>query len=95
MNTKEMIEVLQAFERGEKVETKLIGGNTFWVDKDTHASFNFMDFEYRIAPKPKKQVKLLAWFDGENFFYLKEGVKPKFESQRVKTHDQIIEVEDE
>lgn len=93
MTPKEMIEVLQAFENGDAIEIKPNGYHSWVVTDDP--KWDFVNCKYRIAPKPKKQVQVHAWFDGENFFYLKEGVKPKFESKRIQFQDKIIEVEDE
>jgi hypothetical protein len=90
LNIKEMIEVLQAFERGEKIELRVL-------DSD-HKAFNFAVCEYRIAPKPKKRVKLLAVFCGTWLHYCTEShaeqVLATTNWQRVPTHDQVIEVED-
>ena len=51
MNIKEMIEVLQAARRGEKIEMSLICDfGDRWV-VSAAPQWNFRDFDYRIAPK--------------------------------------------
>lgn len=54
-----MIEVLQAFQAGKKIEYFSISANK-WVIEEPPA-WNFDDYQYRIAPEPKKKVKLEAW----------------------------------
>ena len=46
MEIKDMIEVLQAYERGEQIEYRNDDRN--W-EIATHPSWSFKDFEYRIA----------------------------------------------
>ena len=46
--TKEMIEVMQAYERGEQVQLLSISGN--WEDKDNPA-WNWAKCDYRVKPK--------------------------------------------
>jgi hypothetical protein len=48
MTPKEMIAVLEAFERGEKVDLEVTWGT--WVTQED-PQWNFRDFNYRIAPK--------------------------------------------
>ena len=48
--TKEMIEVMQAYERGEQVQLLNIDGN--WKDKD-NPSWNWAKCDYRVKPKKK------------------------------------------
>lgn len=53
MTTQEMIEILQAYDRGEEIESgdKI---RDFWVDL-TSPSWNFNKFDYRIKPKEEKR----------------------------------------
>ena len=53
-----MIEVLQAYKDGKKIEFLNIVG--VW-EKLTNPSWDFRAYEYRIAPEPKKKMKLGAW----------------------------------
>jgi hypothetical protein len=53
MNTKEMIEVMQAFEDGKKIEVRERGKNE-WMPAD-QPSWNWRHMEYRIAPDLKKE----------------------------------------
>lgn len=48
--TKEMIEIMQAYERGEQIQLLNIDGN--WEDKDNPA-WNWEKCDYRVKPKPK------------------------------------------
>ena len=48
--TKEMIEVMQAYERGEKFQLLNIDGN--WEDKD-NPSWNWAKCDYRVKPKTR------------------------------------------
>ena len=47
--TKEMIEIMQAYERGEQIEA---GYNGVWVDIDM-PEWNWENVDYRVKPKPK------------------------------------------
>lgn len=55
-----MIEVLQAYKDGKKIEFRTAMRPEWRECKDTPV-FNFESVEYRIAPEPKKKVKLEAW----------------------------------
>ena len=46
METKDMIEILQAYERGEKIEYVVNGS---WLP-NTALNFDFQRYDYRIAP---------------------------------------------
>lgn len=54
-----MIEVLQAYKDGKEIEYSYDDGKT-WRETDQPA-WNFDTIQYRIAPEPKKKVKLEAW----------------------------------
>ena len=56
MKVPEMIEVLQAYERGEQIEYRNDDRN--W-EIATHPSWSFKDFDYRIAPKKMTLVEEL------------------------------------
>jgi len=53
MEIKDMIEVLQAYERGEQIEYRNDDRN--W-EIATHPSWSFKDFEYRIATKKEPSI---------------------------------------
>jgi hypothetical protein len=55
MKISEMIFVLQAAERGEQIEYRLYGANTW---KDIGGTWDFSNFDYRIAPK-KQELSLV------------------------------------
>ena len=48
--TKEMIEVMQAYERGEQIQ--ILDINCFWEDKE-HPYWNWAQCDYRVKPKKK------------------------------------------
>ena len=51
--TKEMIEVMQAYERGEQIQVKTTNKKCDWEDvKEPYWQWNFCD--YRVKPKPNK-----------------------------------------
>ena len=59
-NIDQMIEVLNAYKRGEKIEYYSCGQ---WLEAPDQPMFNFGNITYRIAkPKPEK-VKLQAWLN--------------------------------
>jgi hypothetical protein len=67
-----------------------------WVDADE--GFWRWDcppeaYEIRDKPKPKKQVKLLAWFDGTTLFLRTEDCS-YISCRRVPSEDKVIEVEE-
>lgn len=53
MTTKEMIEVMQAYERGEEIEKCLVDCEDRWVPA-TSPSWNWAQTSYRIKPKEPK-----------------------------------------
>ena len=55
-----MIEVLQAYKDGKKIEYLSTMDGT-WSSCIGEPLFNFDDYQYRVAPEPKKRVKLEAW----------------------------------
>lgn len=50
--TQQMIDVIQAHMRGEKIEWRHAGSDHEWRDP-SFLTWNFSEFEYRIAPEPK------------------------------------------
>ena len=58
--TTEMIEVMQAFERGDAIEVKAQYSDKFCYLGSTVA-FDWRHNDYRIAEKPKKKVKMWLW----------------------------------
>lgn len=54
-----MIEVLQAYKDEKKIEYRSYKGKT-WTE-NPFPLWNFSAYQYRIAPDPKKKVKLEAW----------------------------------
>ena len=64
MNIRSKIEVMEAFERGEKVEHR-DRLNNMWFDSDFPV-WNWKEFEYRIKPKQKQVVVIEKWLCYDN-----------------------------
>ena len=64
MPLREKIEVMQVFERGEKVEHR-DRLNNMWFDSNFPA-WNWKEFEYRIKPKQKQVVFIEKWLIYDN-----------------------------
>lgn len=60
MNVSEMIEVLQAYQEGKKIEFKSILRQEWRELRSDTPVFNFESIEYRVAPAAKK-VKYLCF----------------------------------
>lgn len=52
--TKEMIEVMQAYERGEQIEVNEYERTDFWVDAK-ELRWDWLHFDYRVKPKHNKK----------------------------------------
>ena len=84
-----MIEVLQAYKDGKKIEHRIIG-STQWSAIDD-PQWHFVGCEYRIAPEPKKKVKYMCFDDTFELRWWREdkGQFPK-EWTRVPSEDKEI-----
>ena len=51
-STKEMIEVMQAYESGEQIQVKNIADNTKWKEIE-FPGWNWIYYDYRVKPKSK------------------------------------------
>ena len=53
--TKEMAEIMLAFERGEQIEfiSKNLRNSADWTTMTQEPKWNWSDFDYRVKPKPK------------------------------------------
>ena len=60
-NIDQMIEVLEAYKRGEKIEYSWDNGKS-WVTTDLPI-WNFDRIQYRIAKPEPKKIKLQAWLN--------------------------------
>jgi hypothetical protein len=67
-----------------------------WQDSGANWNWNMpVDcYQIRDKPKPKKQVKLLAWFDGTKLFLRTEDCNYLLSCRRVPSEDKVIEVEE-
>ena len=71
-NIDQMIEVLSAYKRGEKIEYRnLYSQEESWKEKHIPV-FNFESYIYRIAKPAPKKVKMLCWYDGFALLWLAE-----------------------
>ena len=50
MTTKEMIEVMQAYDRGEQIERRDRCGNNWFLSPVP--SWDWVQYDYRVKPKP-------------------------------------------
>lgn len=66
--TKEMIEIMQAYENGEKIEYRLKEGNKRWF-KALHPEWDWVLFDYRIKPK----VKECKFKEGDIIVYINKN----------------------
>ena len=64
MTLREKIEVMQAFERGEEIEIKNCHND--WSVHYT-PTWNWVDNNYRIKPKPKQVVVIEKWLFKDMF----------------------------
>ena len=74
MNTKEKIEIMQAWIDGKPIQCFYKNINA-WGDIDHEPSWAFEKFDYRIKPKQKvkKTIKYLCFEDSDgNLFYYRE-----------------------
>lgn len=51
--TKEMIEVMQAFERGEQIQCKALEGDIYGWDETKEPFWDWHNLDYRVKPKKK------------------------------------------
>lgn len=89
-----MIEVLQAYQAGKRIEFRTAMRPEWRECKDTPV-FNFESVEYRIAPEPKKKVKLEAWLSptGQLMWYdMSKIVTWSTDWIRVPSEDKEIEI---
>ena len=86
-----MIEVLQAYQAGKKIEYLSYDR---WVECNQPPMFNFGSNEHRIAPEPKKRVKLEAWLTtfGSLDWRKENTVTPGTGWIRVPSEDKEIEI---
>lgn len=95
MTTKEMIEVLQAYERGERVQYKHVGQwKEDWLDLAAdNPSWNFRYTNYRIAKPEPRKIKVCAWFDGSALMWRAESIHLTDNWIRVPAEDKEIQID--
>lgn len=88
-----MIEVLQAYKDGKKIEY-LSNMECKWLPCESIPVWAFDTNKYRIAPEPKKKVKLEAWLDPHELRRIEPTNKfmPGPNWIRVPSEDKEIEI---
>jgi hypothetical protein len=88
-----LLEAAKALLEGKRVEYRSKLEDTWYKWEGLCWS---VSWDVRIAPEPKKmrKVKMLAWFDGHQLFWFKEGENNDIRWKRVPAEDKEIEVED-
>jgi hypothetical protein len=66
MTTREMIEVMEAYDRGEEIQCKESLNELDFIDVLVEPNWDWRTTEYRIKPKEKKMVKLETWLFQHN-----------------------------
>jgi hypothetical protein len=89
MTHDEMCAVIQAHKEGKQIQCCEIG-RLCWYD--CNPGWEFGDYIYRVKPAEPKKVKLLAWLDCDQLFWLRETASPKWPSVRVPSEDKEIEI---
>lgn len=85
-----MIEVLQAYKDGKKIEYLSTLDGT-WSSCIGDPLFNFGNVKYRIAPEPRKKVKLVAFIDSHGELrWIREELFWKVDLVRVPSEDKEI-----
>ncbi len=86
-----LLEAAKAKLEGKRVE--FVKDNGFWYDGC--GGWWRSDMVFRIAPEPKKKVKFLCWYDGDQMFWLRDNVEPKWISKRIPSEDKEVEIEND
>ena len=80
---------LQAYQAGKKVEYLSIMDGT-WSSCIGEPLFNFDDYQYRVAPEPKKKVKYRCFTDGNALIWIAEHKPDPYNWTRVPSEDKEI-----
>ena len=84
----EKIAVMQAFERGEKIE---VTGHGYEWSTSTVPVLNWSDCDYRIAKPEPKKIKLRGWYNGFELRLFNKNHNPTgTDWQRVPSEDKEI-----
>lgn len=97
MTIDEMIAVLRAYKEGKQIDVRWkdrIKHTDDW-DDDRKPCWNFQDYDYRIAPKQTKKIRLKAWLDisGELRLYIPNTIETTC-WKRVPSEDKEITIEE-
>lgn len=85
-----MADVAAAKAAGDEIQVHHIG--SVWNSWKGVSWANDWIFRARPAQPKMKKVKLLAWLDADQLFWLRETSTSKFPAVRVPAEDKIIEV---
>lgn len=96
--TAEMIEVMQAFVRGETIEVKAQYSDKFCYLGST-AAFDWRHNDYRIAEKTKRKIKIWLWLMKDSTGYyrtVRYFADPPFSEYAIigKIESSMIEVDE-
>lgn len=98
MTTKEetlrRIAVMQAWCEGEKIEALNHRSSEEWAVATACPVWNWYAFDYRIAPKPKRRVKFLAYTDDRGVLFHSSAPAVAAGCKRVQSLDLEAEVDD-
>jgi uncharacterized membrane protein len=77
-------------------QVRWIKGKGEWMDAGYDWGWHYPpeNYEIRDKPKPVKQIKMQAWFDGLYLFWREENAPPMSHWKRVPMQDKVIEVEE-
>ena len=93
MEIKAMIEVLQAYERGERVDVLLDGYAKVWGEwggKVLH-----MDVTYRIAPKQMTLVEELRSHEGKAFWDVQKRAADRIEELEEILNENVYRIDND
>ena len=63
MTIPEMIDVLSAYMEGKKIEVRPVVSPHYWSRSATTPIWNFADYDYRVAPEPRKPREWWVYID--------------------------------
>lgn len=95
MTTKEMIEVLQAFNDGKEILGSTRGHSVWHTIGDKEHLFNFENNTYRIKPEPSMEELISKWVKkqeaNEGDFVSFEGDKKEYKIYHIRKHSIVLE----
>lgn len=86
MTLRKKIEVMESFERGDKIEVADLtrGLHIPWWQNATNPLWNWIDYDYRVKPKPKQVIVIEKWLlkhkTKEDQYAIEEGNAKEMET---------------